>query len=198
LVRGTARHMIGGKGTQVAGAASKASRNMNPSIAELRGFVKMLTDVRHPAGDVETFERACQAFRDLGRREQWKLAGRIGLPRYIVWNARNMATAVGSAFDVLKAHGLEPTRENFRLMCKKSGGKEGVRGIVVPAKARNGAGVVLYAVGPWRNQLACGIRARRAVRKLPWRLRLSMRMPPWTRPITRRWHWFVRSVFRGV
>ena len=68
------------------------------------------------ATDVEEYRLACRTFRDVYPNHEKEFARRLGVSRYRVWKARNIAVVASQAFDALESRGLPLTKANFKMI----------------------------------------------------------------------------------
>ena len=158
---------------------------------QLRRFLLILTNVRHPAANVEEFRLACRTLESILPKQQKEFARSIGISGYCVWRARNIACVACRAFDLLESRGLELTKENFRMIRaeEKAAHSDTTQKKHPISKTSMGATIVLMAVEPWRSHRHEQCRIPRAKLKLPWRLRLQM--APWMQETRGRLRWMM-------
>jgi hypothetical protein len=164
------------------------------AMESARRFLLILTDVRHPAANVEEFRLACRTLENVVPKEEKEFARSIGVSGYEVWKARKIALVACRALDALEGRGLELTKENFRMIIDE-GSKAPQKGRIDDSPARMAAlaaSLVLTQVKPWSNCGSCRIPRNR---KLPWRIRLAMAVP-WVSGARARLRWMI-SRFRN-
>jgi hypothetical protein len=171
---------------------------MNDSADRYRRFLLMLTDIHHPAPNVEEFRLACRTLQNVLPKQQKQFAKSIGVSGFLVWRARNIALIACRAFDSVESRGLALTKESLGII--RDEGKVATSG-ATPRKnsvpdASMGATLVLYAVEPWSNRGCCRISDNRKL-ELPWRLRLRRAIPIWDE-VRARLRWIMSRLRSGA